>query len=433
MSEQSMNQAVGGAHVIRRPAWRQYLVWIVSVIAVIVAPLIFTSGHALSMLNQMGIAIIFALSYNMLLGQGGMLSFGHAVYYGLGGFITAHMLNAVYDHSLPIPVELIPIVGGLGGLLFAIPLGWISTKRGGVGFAMITLGLGELVAASSLMFTGFFGGEGGVSTNRVTEVTLLPFDYGPSIQVYYLIGFWMLLSVIAMYLLTRTPLGRMANAVRDNPERAQFVGYSPWIVSFIQFSLSGFFAGVAGGLFAINYEILTADTLAATTSGIVLLMTFIGGVGFFFGPIIGAILITYLQTALSGMTDAWVLYFGLLFVLMVMYAPYGLAGIIMQHRMLMKAGLFSRLVPAYAAAVIPVVLLVGGLISLIEMAYHKQVSYSSSQPMDLFFWQVTVSNVTPWIVVIVVTLIGAFASKWAFGRVGATWDNLHEIMLGGRR
>src|SRR5690625_3179927 len=251
------------------------------------------------MLSQMGIAIIFALSYNMLLGQGGMLSFGHAAYYGLGGFICAHTLNMVASNGLPIPVELIPLVGGLGGLAFAIPLGWINTRRSGVSFAMITLGVGELIAASSLMFSGFFGGEGGIPTDRVTDVTLLPFSYGPSIEVYYLIAVWMIICVLAMYLLTKTPLGRMANAVRDNAQRVEFVGYNPRLVSFIQFSIAGFFAGVAGGLFAINYEILTADTLTMQQSGLVLLMTFIGGVGYFFGPILGAILITYLSISLS--------------------------------------------------------------------------------------------------------------------------------------
>lgn len=431
MSEQPMNKFVGSASEARGWGWRYYLIWLAVAVLVVVLPFIFTSGHSLSMLNQMGIAIIFALSYNMQLGQGGMLSFGHAVYYGLGGFIAAHTMNAVYDNGLPIPVELIPLVGGLGGLAFAIPLAWISTKRGGVSFAMITLGLGELVAASSLMFSGFFGGEGGVPTNRVTEVTLLPFDYGPNIQVYYLIGVWMLLCVLAMFLLTQTPLGRMANAVRDNPERAQFVGYSPWMVRFIQFSISGFFAGIAGGLFAINYEILTADTVSAQVSGLVLLMAFIGGVGFFFGPIIGAILVTYLSTALSTVTDAWVLYFGLLFVLMVVYAPQGFAGIIMQHRPILKAGLLPRLLPAYALAVVPAILLLGGVIALIEMIYHWRIAYDPSQPMDLFFWRFSTQATTPWVIAVIVTIIGAVTSRWAFRKVKSSWGDVREALAGG--
>jgi branched-chain amino acid transport system permease protein len=102
-----------------------------------------------------------------------------------------------------------------------------------------------------------------------------------------------------MYLFSRTPVGRMANAVRDNPERAEFLGIFRAMGAVCSFVASGFFAGVAGGLFAINYEILTEENLNLATSGVILLVTFLGGVGFFFGPIIGAIVFTLVQTVLS--------------------------------------------------------------------------------------------------------------------------------------
>ena len=104
-----------------------------------------------------------------VLGQTGMLSFGHAVYYGLGGFLTAHALNVIGASKLPIPLPLLPLVGGLAGLAFAIIFGWVSTKRAGTAFAMISLGIGELVAACSLVLRSFFGGEGGISTNRTAN------------------------------------------------------------------------------------------------------------------------------------------------------------------------------------------------------------------------------------------------------------------------
>ncbi len=102
----------------------------------------------------MGIAVIFALSYNMLLGQGGMLSFGHAVFYGLGGFVAMHALIMI-DHGFPLPLELLPLVGGMGGIVFGLVFGWLSTARSGTTFALITLGIGELVASSSLMLPSF--------------------------------------------------------------------------------------------------------------------------------------------------------------------------------------------------------------------------------------------------------------------------------------
>src|SRR5512140_633060 len=166
----------------------RWIIWSVFAIVLAVAPLVWTSSLAQTMLSQMGIAIIVCLSYNMLLGQGGMLSFGHAVYSGLGSFVAIHALNLVSKGNLPIPVSLVPIVGGLAGMSFAVVFGWVSTKKAGTTFAMITLGIGELVAAMSLMFPEFFGGEGGVSSNRVTGAHPLGITFGPQIQLYYLIA-----------------------------------------------------------------------------------------------------------------------------------------------------------------------------------------------------------------------------------------------------
>ena len=115
------------------------------------------------MLSQIGIAIVACLSYNMLLGQGGMLSFGHAVYTGLGTFVAVHALLGIPSGALPVPVSLIPLVGGLAGMFFAILLGYVTTKKAGTPFAMITLGIGELVAAMVADVPEFFGGEGGVA------------------------------------------------------------------------------------------------------------------------------------------------------------------------------------------------------------------------------------------------------------------------------
>src|SRR5678810_131043 len=128
-----------------------------------------------------------SLSYNMLLGQGGMLSFGHAVYSGLGTFVAVHAMLAIASGTLPVPTSLIPLVGGIAGMFFAVILGYVTTKKAGTPFAMITLGIGELVTAMSLMIPEFFGGEGGVSANRTVGKAFMGITYGPQIQVYYLL------------------------------------------------------------------------------------------------------------------------------------------------------------------------------------------------------------------------------------------------------
>ena len=128
---------------------------------------------------------------------------------------------------------------------------------------MISLGVAELIASSALILRTFFGGEAGISANRTKLFRVFDWNFGPQIQIYYLIAAWTLLAVIAMYALTRTPLGRMCNAVRDNPERVQFVGYNPHVVRYLAFCFAGFFAGIAGALAAINFEIANSAYLGA--------------------------------------------------------------------------------------------------------------------------------------------------------------------------
>jgi branched-chain amino acid transport system permease protein len=341
------------------------ILWAVLLAALVAAPLVFSKGFAVSLLCQTGILVIFALSYNMQLGQTGLLSFGHAVYYGLGALFSIHVLNMG-----KVPTPLIPFVGGAAGLVFGLLFGYITTRRAGTTFAMITMGVGEMVAACSLMFPAFFGGEAGISGNRALGEPLLGLTFGSQVQVYYLVAIWLVACMALMHAITRTPLGRIANAVRDNPERAQFVGYDPQTVRFLMVTLSGFFAGVSGGLAAINYEIVSAESLSALTSGQVLLATFLGGVGFFAGPVVGAVVVTLMSTVLAAYTQAWPFYFGLLFLVMVLFAPGGLASLAVAQRRLWEAGALRHALAVYARLAIPVLIAVGAAVLAVEMTYR---------------------------------------------------------------
>ncbi len=424
--------AAGAAEIDWPRIARAWLVWAALVAIACVMPMIFTSGFATSILAQMGIAIVFALSYNMLLGQGGMLSFGHAVFFGLGGFLSIHAINKVLDDGWWIPLELIPLVGGFMGLVMALIFGALGTKRSGTAFAMITLGLGELVAASALMFSSFFGGESGVSGDRWTEVTLLPFTYGPPIQVYYLIVAWATVAAALMYLHTKTPLGRLANAVRDNPERVAFIGYNTQMVRLIQYGLAGGFAGIAGGLFAIQYEILTFDSVGAIQSASVLLMTYIGGIGHFAGPVLGAILFTLMQTVLGHATGAWPIYFGLVFIGIVMFAPGGLAGIIMAHEAPRRAGLLGRLALPYARAAIPAFAAFLGTVLFVELNFEASSSLDRDGFVPVFWVQVPVASPVPWILSVVLFALGVWdLNRRALPGVGEAWGEIREILKRG--
>ena len=398
--------------------WGSLTPWLVAIAALAVLPFVFTSSSALTVMNQMAITTVFALSYNMLLGQGGMLSFGHAVYMGLGGFFCMHVLGWVED-GLWLPLPLLPILGGLFGMAFAFVIGSFQTRRAGTVFAMISLGVGELVAASSIIIVAFFGGEEGITGDRTMGPEVFGWDFARQWQVYYLTAFWLVLSAALMYLFSRTPMGRLANAVRDNEERAEFLGYSQHSVRWISFTVSGFFAGVAGALFAINFEILTEENLNLVTSGSILLVTFLGGAGFFVGPIVGAIVFTLLQTVLALYTDLWQLYVGLLFVVTVMFFPAGLTGLVAMHRTPWRNRMMGRLALPYlkTAPFALVFLLAFG--ASCELALHMREGYGT---MNLYGLEIDAHAWWP-MTLAVVLLAGSAVALWRLApQLRTAWD-----------
>jgi branched-chain amino acid transport system permease protein len=399
-----------------------YGLWIAAALALLLLPKIFASGGSLTTFSLIGISIIFALSYNILLGQTGMLSFGHAVYYGLGGFLAIHAINIIGGHKWPIPLPLVPLIGGITGLFFAALIGWVMTQRSGTAFAMISLGLAELVASSALILRSFFGGEAGVSANRTKLLKLFDWNFGPQIQIYYLVAAWTLIAVIAMYALTRTPLGRMCNAVRDNPERVQFVGYDPHVIRYLAFCFSGFFAGIAGALAAINFEIANSAYLGAVQSGTVLFATYIGGVGFFIGPIVGAIFVTVLSLGLSDLTSVWQLYFGLFFIAVVMFAPGGITGLLMMHRPLLRAGMLTRMLPSYSIAFLPTLALVAGLMLAIETIVHFTVNPGDDPRIKAFGVSFNAESPFVWLIAAALIIGGFGLARICWRRTAHVWD-----------
>jgi branched-chain amino acid transport system permease protein len=388
----------------------RWLIWSLFAIVLICAPLIFTSNLSGTMLAQMGIAIIACLSYNILLGQGGMLSFGHAVYTGLGSFVAIHALNSITAGTSQIPVSLLPLVGGFAGIGFAVLLGYVTTKKSGTPFAMITLGVAELVFAMSLMFSEFFGGEAGISGNRVAGPTVFGITYGPQIQIYYLIAIYTFICVALMYAFTQTPLGRILNAVRDNPERVEFIGYNTQRVRYFAFIIAGFFAGISGGLGALNFEIVTSEVVGAGRSGGYLLFTFLGGATFFFGPIIGGILMVLAFVLLSELTKAWLLYLGLLFLFMVMYAPGGIASLIMMNLRVAAFGKLKQIWVSYLGLFVTAFVALIGAGAMIEMVYHLQLNSALGNNLKFMGIVLNAKGVDSWFgsVFIMLTGLGLF-------------------------
>lgn len=404
----------------------RFIVWSLFALVLAITPMLFTSSLSHTMLSQMGIAIIVCLSYNMLLGHGGMLSFGHAVYSGLGSFLAIHTLNMVTKGSLPLPVSLIPIAGGLFGALFAVILGWVTTKKAATPFAMITMGMGELVWAMSLMFPEFFGGEGGISGNRVTGSKPLGITFGPQVELYYLIAIYTFVCTGLMFAFTRTPLGRILNAVRDNPERVEFVGYNTQVVRYIAFILAAFFAGISGGLSALNFEIVTSEVVSGYRSGAYLLFTFLGGATFFFGPIIGGVLMVLAFVLLSELTKAWLLYLGLIFLFMVMFAPGGVASLIMINLRVAAFGFFRKLWVSYLSLFMTGMVVVLGAAAMIEMLYHLQLNAALGDELRFLGMTLNAKGLNSWVGSAFVMLTGVVLFELVRRQFRHDWDVIQQ-------
>ncbi len=263
---------------------RQTLPWLLLVAGLALPPVFTSQSFFLAYLAQTATMIVLALSFNLLLGETGLLSFGHAVYAGLGAFAAAQIFNR---YSVPLP--LLPLIGGLAAALVGVVFGFFSTRRAGTTFAMITLGLGELVAAGVWLVPGWFGGEGGVPIDRARGGALAGLNFGPAMHAYALIACWCVLACAAMFVFSRTPFVRVANAVRDNPVRAAAIGFDPRRVRFAMVIVAAFFAGVAGVLGLINVELASAEGVGLARSGSVLIAVVIGGTATFFGPVLGAV------------------------------------------------------------------------------------------------------------------------------------------------
>jgi branched-chain amino acid transport system permease protein len=406
-------------------------IWILTGFVILVLPQVFSSGFAVSLMGLMGILIIFALAYNMLLGQGGMLSFGHAVYFGMAGYFTIHLLNLMGEGAIGyFPVSLLPLFGGVVGLFFGILIGFVSTRRAGTIFALISLGFVEMMTAMAFILITFFNGEEGIQADRWIGPEPLGITFGPGIQVYYLIGVWCLVSMIAMYALTKTPFGRMSNAVRDNPERAQFVGYNTQRVRWLTFSLSSFFAGLAGALYALHFEHIGFEAAGLELSGEILLATYMGGSGHFLGPIVGAMLFTFLKGVLSDYSSVWYLYLGAVFLLTILYAPTGIAGLILRHEPVWKTDfrLLGKMVLPYLSAMITLLIAAGAIIGLIEMINHVADEYSEGTILSIYGIAVETTSFFSWVAFIIIALIGIGLCRLSFPFVTRNWENIIDTV-----
>ncbi|UVA77494.1 branched-chain amino acid ABC transporter permease [Pandoraea commovens] len=356
-------------------SWRcRVAVWGAFAAILCVAPWCFPSDAALTLMTQMGTAAILALSFNLLLGSTGLLSFCHATYAGIGAYAGVWCMNRIGIQGLPVSMALVPFAGALAGGVAGATLGYVTTRRAGMTFAMITLGVAELVWVMAAMLPEWFGGERGIPTDRTLGAAWFGVTFATQREVYGLVAFWLFISAGMMFGVTRTPLGFLARAVRDNPVRVAFLGQSPAAVRYRMQILAAAFAGVAGALGAMNFELVSADTFSLERSGIVLVFTVLGGVSYFIGPMLGAVVGVFATVVLATMTRAWQLYLGLGFLVVVVFVPGGMAGLLAAHWQAWRDGRLRKLWKPYAAVCVGVVLTLFAGVAIIEMIYDARLA-----------------------------------------------------------
>lgn len=296
-----------------------------TVVVVLAGVPLFVGAAGQGILTRMLIAALFATGYNLLLGQAGLLSFGHAAFYGVGAIATMHAMIAIERGSLVLPLPFVPLVGAFAGLVLALITGFFATKRSGTYFALVTLAMAELIHVIAPMWQAVFGGESGLTSMRMPA---FGFSFDAASQVYILTLLWVIAGIGFLWLLSQTAFGQLALALKGNEQRLKFLGFNTYFNKVLVFAISGTIAGLAGSLLSISTESASYTLFAPDISVQVVFYTFIGGSAFFLGPAVAAAVLVFLPYQLSNYTYAWPLYQGLLFMVVMLTTPHGITGLI---------------------------------------------------------------------------------------------------------
>jgi branched-chain amino acid transport system permease protein len=262
---------------------------------------------------------LFACAFNLLIGYVGLLSFGHAAYFGMGGYIAGYAAKA-----WGVPPELAILMGAAVGALLGLPFGWLAIRRAGIYFAMITLALAQMVYFFCLQ-APFTGGEDGIQA--IPRGRLFgTFDLTADLTMYWLVAGVFLFGFLLIHRIVHSPFGQVMKAIRDNEPRAVSLGYRAEDYKLMAFVLSAALAGMAGGTKALVFNIATLTDVHWTMSGEVVLMSLVGGLGTVFGPVVGAAVIVTMQNYLAEF-GAWVLVIqGVIFIACVLAFRRGILG-----------------------------------------------------------------------------------------------------------
>ncbi len=289
--------------------------WIALLVAGLVLPRVIYPVLALDIL----VWGLFAVAFDILLGYTGLLSFGHAAFFGTGAYTSA--LVAV---RLGIPFPLNAICGALAAALLAVPLMYLGIRRSGISFAMITLAFAQMVFYVANEWRTMTGGENGVTS--APRGHLFGWDLQPAAAYYYAAFPLLVLGLLLCWRIVRSPFGRVLLAIRDNEVRTQSLGYAASRYKLMATVLSCGLSGLAGGVWAINHGFVALEAVHWTISGTVIVMVLLGGMATRLGPLVGAALVLLLRDFLSTWTEAWGVVTGVIFVAVILIFRNGIVG-----------------------------------------------------------------------------------------------------------
>lgn len=295
---------------------KQILLWLLIFGGFALLPLVSASNYHLLLASQIMLWGLFAVAFNMLWGVTGMLSFGQALFYGLGGYGVGLMVKHV-GTAWFVPGM---VIGLVASVILSFAIGLLIIRVSGVFFTVLTLAFGQLAWQITFRWYHFTGGDDGI------QGILPPGILGNRIVYYY---FCLIIVVVSIWLLHRlslSPMGLLLRCVRQNPRRVPFLGQSVRFSQLRVYMISSFFSALAGSLMAGANNSIHTDMLYWTTSGEVILMSVLGGIGQFFGPFIGAAAIIVLQDVVGAETEYWPLMIGIVMMVMVILLPRGVVG-----------------------------------------------------------------------------------------------------------
>ncbi|MGH7082546.1 MAG: branched-chain amino acid ABC transporter permease [Acetobacteraceae bacterium] len=298
---------------------RDYLIGFLCMLAcIIVAPWVLYPIFVMQVLCY----AIFAMAFNLLAGYSGLVSFGHAAFFGMGAYVTAWSAK-----NLGVSAEVAVAIGGLAGAALGVVIGWLSIRRTGIYFAMVTLALAQLVYFFCVQIP-FTHGENGIQ--QVPRAPLFGFvPLGSGLAMYWFTAGIFILCFLAMHRIIHSPFGKVLQSIRENEPRATSLGYRTRDYKLIAFVLSAFFSGVGGGLLALVFGLATLETVRYTTSGEVVLMALVGGFGTIFGPLTGSLVLTAMENYLAPFGSWVTVTEGAIFVLAVLLFRRGIVGEVM--------------------------------------------------------------------------------------------------------